>query len=370
MQNWVYNDRAGLQLTVLQPRARQGFRFVSRWLTPDLLRLLLRVSASRELSGLSEAELLLLHELGLALPPEELPEFVYFAPRLELSGAPLPPQVLMPSGDERPLKLMPPAAPDSDWPEGLLPAGDVLWLPPARPQELSLPFCPAPEVSALLAGLREKRLALETLPPEQRQLLRIVGVLQEASHGASDRVAAERPSADDLRRQGHITLRGLLNPLHQAALRAYARDLSRCGYFQLDQNQVTDRLLIHNQILLQFLHAQLAQRVAALVGEPLKPSYSVMALYPGGTELVPHQDRRQCLWNLSLVLAYEPSPSELWPFCLQHQGVVHEVRLAIGDAVLYSGSETLHWRPRLPEGRYAAIGLFHFVAADFNESLH
>lgn len=369
MQNWVYNDRAGLQLTVLQPRVREGFRFVLRWLTPDLLRLLLRVSESRELGGLSEAELLLLHELGLALPPEELPEFVQFGPRLDLSPpALLPPQMPMPPL-ERPLQLMPPAPPDADWPEGLLPAGEVLWLPPARPQELSLPFCPAPEVSMLLTSLREQRQTIAALPAEQRQLLRLAGALQEQD-AASDSAATAQPAADQLRRQGHLTLRGLLNPLHQAALRAYARDLSRGGYFQLDQNQVTDRLLIHNQILLQFLHTQLARRVEALVGAALKPSYSVMALYPGGTELVPHQDRRQCLWNLSLVLAYEPGQSEPWPFCLQHQGAVHEVQLAMGDAVLYSGSETLHWRPRLPEGRYAAIGLFHFVAADFNESLH
>ena len=101
----------------------------------------------------------------------------------------------------------------------------------------------------------------------------------------------------------------------------------------------------------------------------IKPSYSILAIYPGGVELPIHCDRSQCLWNVSLALAYEPGHSAPWPFCLDYHGQVHTVALEMGDLVLYSGTQTPHWRPRLPEGQYAAMGLFHYVEEGFKGSL-
>ncbi len=50
-----------------------------------------------------------------------------------------------------------------------------------------------------------------------------------------------------------------------------------------------------------------------------------------------------------------------WPICLEVEGETQEVRLEIGDAVLYRGSEFTHWRETLPDGQSVTL-LFCFFS--------
>ena len=84
-----------------------------------------------------------------------------------------------------------------------------------------------------------------------------------------------------------------------------------------------------------------------------------------------HRDRAQCAWNLSLVIDMQPRlpARRAWPIFIEADGKTHAVRLAMGDAVLYSGTSQWHWREAQPRGHRTTVCLYHFVPEDFAGSL-
>jgi hypothetical protein len=63
----------------------------------------------------------------------------------------------------------------------------------------------------------------------------------------------------------------------------------------------------------------------------------------------------------------DPDP---WPIYLEINNQPVVIHLSVGDGILYSGTEVLHWRDALPEGQRAIVCFFHFVGEDFRGSLH
>jgi hypothetical protein len=115
----------------------------------------------------------------------------------------------------------------------------------------------------------------------------------------------------------------------------------------------------------------LLNSVNRLVPTPVKPSYVYLATYHPAAVLKRHVDRPQCEWNVSLVLDMEPevARTSAWPIFLETAGTVHEVRLGLGDLVLYRGTDVPHWRDRQPDGQRCTVAFFHFVGVDFTGSL-
>ena len=74
---------------------------------------------------------------------------------------------------------------------------------------------------------------------------------------------------------------------------------------------------------------------------------------------------------MSLVLDSSPSlpRDEAWPIFLETQGQAREIRLTLGEAIIYRGTKLKHWREALPEQQTATICFFHFVPATFDGSL-
>jgi hypothetical protein len=167
-------------------------------------------------------------------------------------------------------------------------------------------------------------------------------------------------------------MRNLLNPLVVASLRRYFRDLRANGYFQLDTYQCPNmRDGIYCEYWCRFFQHQVASFINRFLPEPVKPSYTwVFSYYPGGI-LKRHTDREQCRWNISLAIDADPAATQedAWPIYFQVGTEAHEVRLGMGDAVIYSGTETPHWRLPSPAGSWNTMCFFHFVAADFSGSL-
>jgi hypothetical protein len=187
--------------------------------------------------------------------------------------------------------------------------------------------------------------------------------------GAAQR-AADRAQLAAL---GYVVLPDLVPPATVAPLRRYVRSLHREGYFMAGDPQIAGGLrdIIHNEPVVRDLHRRLAAIVSEMAGEALKPSYSVLARYAPGAILRRHIDRAQCAWNVSLAVDESPTlePAQRWPLCFDVAGVVHEARLGPGDAAIYRGTGTPHWRPAQPDGQSSMFVFFHFVASDFTGSL-
>ena len=93
---------------------------------------------------------------------------------------------------------------------------------------------------------------------------------------------------------------------------------------------------------------------------PLLPTYSYARVYKQGNTLPQHSDRESCEVSVTLCLA-EHGPD--WPiYFTTPSKKVAEVCLHPGDAVVYLGMRSVHWRNANPVSDYAQV-FFHYVNA-------
>jgi len=131
------------------------------------------------------------------------------------------------------------------------------------------------------------------------------------------------------------------------------------------------RTSVNNMPLSRLLHQLAEPTVKALVPVPVKTSYSFTSAYEPGTNLPAHTDRPQCVYNISMMLSSTPRRSLAgWPLWIRRNGQDNPIALEPGDAVLYSGTQDLHWRDKMPPGFVSVLGVFmHFVPEDFTGPL-
>jgi predicted 2-oxoglutarate/Fe(II)-dependent dioxygenase YbiX len=112
----------------------------------------------------------------------------------------------------------------------------------------------------------------------------------------------------------------------------------------------------------------------------LYPTYAYARLYAPGEELKIHTDRPSCEISATLTLGFE---GDVWPIYMgdytkpgQGREVLiengetkwvtntSEVKMNIGDAVLYCGMDKVHWRNEYVEGKWQAQIFLHYVDAN------
>jgi hypothetical protein len=385
--------RVSLDLTVrVRGRGLQSVRFgpeTDPALRQALLDLLSDPGGETRAVRLNRAQAEILRQAGLLVPDEEAPRDICY--RCPLEGAR---PALLPGSAAKEF-----AAPPSQASYALSP---FVWLQsgPVLPQPLCgrvtsmerfaaerpllwvddpgtgvlMPYWPGPACLPLLRSLLEPGAALPPLPADLLTACAWATVL--VPHGWSQRRRACwqdtcAAAKDHLATHGYAVLREVVNPLQLAALRGYFRELEGEGYFQNGDKQVARRNIIHNEPTARFLHHQLAALINRVTPEPVKPSYCYLSVYKSGAALKRHIDRPQCAWNVSLALDMDPEMdrTEAWPIYLEVGGRARDVRLGLGDAVIYRGTTIPHWRDELPQGQTATVCFYHFVPEEFTGKL-
>lgn len=93
-----------------------------------------------------------------------------------------------------------------------------------------------------------------------------------------------------------------------------------------------------------------------LLGERLYPTYCYARWYKAGAELKPHTDAEACEISVSLNLL-----GDTWPiYFTKPDGSVAEVLLNSGDAVIYKGIQSSHWREKF-NGVECVQAFLHYV---------
>lgn len=163
----------------------------------------------------------------------------------------------------------------------------------------------------------------------------------------------------------------MIHPFNLAALRRYYRHAIRHGEIHLGDHQSSRRYVAHNEAVARFFHYQIAGAVSAIVGEPVKPSYVYLASYLSGAELKKHTDRPQCEFSVTLCLDFSPEPdlATSWPIRLDTSEGTVTVYQALGDGLVYRGTNVPHYRSVLAEGHTSTSIFFHYVPADFSGTL-
>jgi len=104
-------------------------------------------------------------------------------------------------------------------------------------------------------------------------------------------------------------------------------------------------------------------------GLSLEPTYSFSRVYQEGEELKPHIDRPAC--EISVTVNVACTMSEPWPIWMQYKN--HDpvkCLLNPGDAVIYKGCESTHWRRPLEEGAINPQFMLHYVTKEGPNASH
>ena len=98
-------------------------------------------------------------------------------------------------------------------------------------------------------------------------------------------------------------------------------------------------------------------QVSDMVGELVFPTYTFSRIYKNGNVLERHVDRPACEISLSVHLYGDKE----WPIYMEKpDGVQVPVILKSGDAVVYLGCDTPHWRDAYDGEEYGQVFL-HYV---------
>lgn len=96
-----------------------------------------------------------------------------------------------------------------------------------------------------------------------------------------------------------------------------------------------------------------------LIGEKLYPTYSYARWYQRGAELKPHVDNESCEISVTLNLG-----GDTWPiYMTAPSGEICEIVLTPGDAVVYRGMRSEHWREKFAGTECIQVFL-HYVRID------
>ncbi len=260
-------------------------------------------------------------------------------------------------------------------PRGLAPVGPEgrLWVEGLGVNVLQ-PYEIDPNVADAITRMASGSLAPRDLPaPLLATLLLSQIVVPHASASAMNEEERLRAMRDSLARDACLVIRNAVSPLFVAALRRHFRALRRAGYLEPDDRHVVHRRDgFYCEFTSLYVQDQLGRYLNRLLPKPVKPSYTFFFRYHSSAALSPHRDRPQCRWNLSFAVDGEPDVGRegAWPIHFKtEEGETRSAHLGLGDAVLYSGTDVVHWREALLEGRTASLCFLHYVDADFEGSL-
>jgi hypothetical protein len=186
----------------------------------------------------------------------------------------------------------------------------------------------------------------------------------------------------------------IIPPAQIRALQRYYREYIAQGFMEFGDPQVVRRFRQHNEPVARHFHRSLNGLMNLVAGIEVKPSYCYAASYLEHAELIPHKDRPQCEFSISLQVDYEPAPADgisPWKLYLTRpenlppnkftfdweefentpelKGTPAAVNLPNGGGVFYRGCELLHYRYPLSADQRSTSLFFHFVPADFEGEL-
>jgi len=137
---------------------------------------------------------------------------------------------------------------------------------------------------------------------------------------------------------------------------------------------------IHGAPVFDSLLEQLTPNFELACGKKLYPTYAYARLYEPGDELKIHTDRPSCEISATLTLGFE---GDVWPIyvgdytdkengreVITQNGETkyvtneREIKMDVGDAVLYRGMDKVHWREPYKEGKWQAQVFLHYVDAN------
>jgi predicted 2-oxoglutarate/Fe(II)-dependent dioxygenase YbiX len=158
--------------------------------------------------------------------------------------------------------------------------------------------------------------------------------------------------------QGYVHLPAFLDKDNCAQLTEELKALIAKGA-QCPKSQV-----VHSAPVFDSLLEQLLPNFEYASGKRLLPTYAYARLYAPGEELAIHTDRPACEISATLTIGFD---GNVWPIFMGDKGGINasKIEMGVGDAVLYRGMDTHHWREPYKEGQWQAQVFLHYAEPDY-----
>jgi hypothetical protein len=164
-----------------------------------------------------------------------------------------------------------------------------------------------------------------------------------------------------LQENGYLLLDNFISPEEAANFYAQFKELYRIYPHEFQfRPQVPNSPGLSDPWIFLELMLQKLPIMSDLVGEQLFPTYCYGRHYKNGAVLLKHTDREACEIGVSLHLGGDVDNWGL--FFESPNKKVNEVALKPGQAVVYLGCETPHWRNEFTGQEYGQVFL-HYVRA-------
>jgi len=171
-------------------------------------------------------------------------------------------------------------------------------------------------------------------------------------------------SIQEFKEKGYVHLKDFL---HKDSCKELANELKRLVNEKktVKDEQCPKSEAIHGTVTFDKLLEDLTPHFEQASGLKLFPTYSYARLYNSqDEELKVHRDRPACEISASLTLDFE---GDVWPIFMgnnEDKSEATEVKMEIGDAVMYRGCDIYHWREAYKEGKWQAQVFLHYVDQD------
>lgn len=179
--------------------------------------------------------------------------------------------------------------------------------------------------------------------------------------------------------QGYLHLKDFLDKGSCVELVTELRRLVKDGQTHIDE-QCPLSQAIHGAPVFDSLLEQLTPHFERVSNKKLYPTYAYARLYEPGDELKIHTDRPSCEISATLTLGFG---GDVWPIyfgdytevgqgrevTIQDGSIKYlinerEIKMDVGDAILYRGMDKVHWREAYKEGKWQAQVFLHYVDVD------
>lgn len=134
-----------------------------------------------------------------------------------------------------------------------------------------------------------------------------------------------------------------------------------CEKFKLQGDpQVPNASAMYNYVPHVRLLVEKISGVSDLLGEKVLPTCTYARVYRASAELLRHRDRPACEVSLTINLSKDSD----WPICFQRpDGSETCVELQPGDAAMYLGCQSDHWREKFTGNEHTQL-FMHYVRSN------
>jgi len=158
---------------------------------------------------------------------------------------------------------------------------------------------------------------------------------------------------------GYVYVENFIDEESTKIISLYMENKIRREEWKKDEKDETSSFYYYSDPLIEVILQKKINQVELICGKEIFPTYSYSRVYVFGDELIPHVDRPSCEISVTVNVATIGPISPIWMQYGDNVPVFFDLKP--GDAIIYKGCESRHWRDSLKENQMNVQFMLHYV---------